>query len=147
MTIELLRADIASIKVDAIVNASQKQHVNGVGKVPVGNAVITTGGNVLCKFVIHAVGPREGEADAERKLRSATLAALERAEELAIGSVAFTSTRSGLFGMALEKSAPIMIAATLEFRRRSRSLQRVVYGLFGQEQYETFRRKLEELEA
>jgi O-acetyl-ADP-ribose deacetylase (regulator of RNase III) len=146
MTIELLRADIASIKVDAIVNASQHEHVDGVGKVPAGNAVITSGGNLLCKFIIHAVGPRPDDADADRTLRNATLSALERAEELAIGSVAFTSTRSGLFGMAIERSAPVMIKATLDFRRRARSLQRVIYGLFGPEQYEAFRKWLEELD-
>src|ERR1051325_5443397 len=88
MDIELLRADITSLKVDAIVNPTnpQLQHVGGIGRVlvreggeviqresaeigsvPVGEAVVTTGGNLLCKFVIHAVAPRMGEGDEQRK--------------------------------------------------------------------------------
>jgi O-acetyl-ADP-ribose deacetylase (regulator of RNase III) len=146
MRIELLRADISSIKVDAIVDASPKQHVDGVGNVPVGSAVITPGGNLLCKFVIHAIGPRPGDKDGESKLRSATLSALERAEELAIGSVAFSSSRKGIFGFPSHRCAEIMIGAAVEFRQRVRSLQRVVFCLFGAESYADFERVLRELD-
>jgi len=168
MDIELLRADITSIKIDAIVNPtnSQLQHIAGLGRVlvreggkiiqkesseigfvPVGTAIVTTGGNLLCKFVIHAVGPRMGEGDEDRKLRSATWAALQKAEELAIGSVAFPAMGAGVFGFPLARCARLMLGATLDFRPHARSLRRVVYCLFGQEAYDEFHRTLAELES
>lgn len=137
MHIELLRADITSLKVDAMVNESAP------GAVPVGQATVTTGGNLLCKFVIHASVPRPGEDNGEKKLRAATLSALERAEELAISSVGIPSIGSP--ALPLEEVARVMIQAALDFRTRARSLQRVVFCLFGAEAYETFDRVLREL--
>ena len=168
MLIQLLRADITSLKVDAIVNpaSSQLQHFAGLGRVvvreggeiiqkesseigpvPVGEAIVTTGGNLLCKFIIHAVVPRVGEGDEDRKLRSATWSSLERAEELAIESVALPAMSTGAFGFPYERSARIMLGATIDFRQRARSLRRAVYCLFGAEPYQVFDRVLKELEA
>lgn len=146
MNIELLRADISSIKVDALIYPSQKPHVDGVGEVPPGSAVVTSAGNLLCKFVIHAIGPRTDEKDQAKILRDATVSALERAEELAIASVAFMASRSEMFGFPIAFCAPVMLEATLAFRPRARSLQRVIYCLFSAESHESFRRALEELE-
>jgi len=146
MNIELLRADISSIKVDALVYPSQTRHVDGVGEVPSGSAVVTSAGNLLCKFVIHAVGPNSGDPDQEKILRDATRAALERAEELAIASVAFMSSKRGMFGFSIDFCAPVMLQATVAFRSRARSLQRVVYCLFGTEAYDNFRKVLDEVD-
>lgn len=165
MKIELLRADITSLKVDAIVNAANPrlQHMGGVagaivrqggkvieqessriGYVPVGNAVVTTGGNLLCKYVIHAVAPRMGEGNEDDKLRSATLSALQRGEELAVQSIAFPPMSTGIFGFPLERCARIMIGTMIDFRSRARSIKRVVFCLFGREPYEVFERILKE---
>src|SRR5438552_8141125 len=138
------------MKVDAIVNPSDSRlsHVAGIGKlivreggqlitkessmigfVPVGSAVATTGGNLLCKFVIHAVGPRMGEGDEDGKLRSATWSSLQRAEELAIASVAFPAMSTGVFGFPLERCARVMLGATIDFRPHARPPRNVVYCL------------------
>src|SRR5258708_14572715 len=88
MDIDLLRADVSSLKVDAIINpATASKPRAGVGAVPVGEAFVSSGGNVLCKFVIHAIVPRQGDGNEEAKLRSAIWAALKRVEKLAISSV------------------------------------------------------------
>lgn len=168
MDIELLRADITSIKVDAIVNPTnpQLQHVGGIGRVlvreggeviqresseigsvPVGEAVVTTGGNLLCKFVIHAVAPRMGEGDEDRKLRSSTISALQRGEDLAIASIAFPAMAAGIFGFPFDRCARVMLGATIDFRPQARSLRRAVYCLFGPEPYEVFARVLRELQG
>jgi O-acetyl-ADP-ribose deacetylase (regulator of RNase III) len=118
-TIEVVRGDLTVQQVDAIVNAanSRLQHGGGVagaivrhgGKtiqresdglapVPVGGAVVTGAGRLPCRFVIHAVGPRWGEGDEERKLRSAVVAALARAEERALASLAVPAISTGIFG-------------------------------------------------
>jgi len=146
MKIELLRADVSSIKVDALVYPSQSPHVDGIGEVPAGNAVISTGANLLCKFVIHAIGPRAGEENEADTLRRATTSALERAEELAIASVAFMSSKSGMFGFPIDVCAPVMLHATVAFRPRARSLQRVVYCLFSEASFESFQHVLAEVD-
>lgn len=140
MDIQLLRADITSLKVDAIVNPTSGESS------PVGTATVATGGNLLCKFVIHAVPPRAGEGDEDAKLRAATWSALERAEELAIESVGMPAMSAGPQGLPPERCARVMLGATIEFRSRAKSLRRVVYFLFGDESYTAFQRVLAELQ-
>jgi O-acetyl-ADP-ribose deacetylase (regulator of RNase III) len=132
MNIELIRADITSIKIDAIVNP---RPTGG----EVGTATVTSGGNVLCKFVITTVVPRPGEPDEARKLRDAIWAALHRAEELAVATVAFPAIAGD--------ASPIIVRTAVDFRAHARSLQRVVFCAFNQEIYEEFGRVLRELDA
>jgi O-acetyl-ADP-ribose deacetylase (regulator of RNase III) len=96
--IRLVQGDITGLKVDAIVNAANEQLILGggvagairkkggssiqeecdkIGSTFVGGAVITTGGNLKAKHVIHAVGPRMGEGDEDNKLRKATYNSLK----------------------------------------------------------------------
>lgn len=148
MHIQLLRADITSIKVDAIVNpASPHVQVAGVGVLPVGSAAATPGGNLLVKFIIHAVVPRMGEGNEDAKLRAATQSALEKAEELAVASVGLPAMATGAFGFTLERCARVMLGTAIDFRKRARSLQRAVFCLFGAEPYAVFQRVLQELES
>ena len=131
MVIELIRADVTSLKIDAIVNP---RPTGG----DVGTATVSSGGNVLCKFVINMIVPGPGEADEERKLRDAIWAALHRAEELAVASVAFPA----IAGATMR----VVLRAALDFRAHARSLQRVVFCAFSEETYAKFGRALEELD-
>ena len=132
MIIELIRADITSLKIDAIVNP---RPTGG----DVDTATVSSGGNVLCKFVITAVVPRPGEEDEERKLRDAMWSALHRAEELAVATVAFPA----MAGAATR----VVVRAALDFRAHARSLQRVVFCAFNEETHREFGRVLQELDA
>ena len=132
MNIELLRADITSVKIDAIVNPRSSGG-------EVGTATVTSGGNVLCKFVITTVVPFPGEEDEERKLRDAIFAALHRAEELAVATVAFPAVAGA--------PARVVLRAALDFRAHARSLQRVIFCAFSPEIHSEFGRVLEELNA
>jgi O-acetyl-ADP-ribose deacetylase (regulator of RNase III) len=129
--IELVRADVTSVKIDAIVNPRPSGG-------EVGTASVTSGGNVLCKFVITAVVPQPGEEDGERKLREAVWAALHRAEELAVASVAFPATAGA--------ASHIVVRTAVDFRAHARSLQRVVFCAFSEEIHEEFGRVLRELD-
>jgi O-acetyl-ADP-ribose deacetylase (regulator of RNase III) len=140
MHIHLLRTDTTSLKVDALVYPEE-----GPSETSEGRAVVTTGGNLLCRFVIHVKISPASEPDAEAKLRASTFAALERAEELAIASVGLPSVGSS-FGFSIEQAARVMLQATLDFRHRVRSLQRAVFCLLGAEEYATFERVLQELD-
>jgi O-acetyl-ADP-ribose deacetylase (regulator of RNase III) len=118
-TIEVVRGDLTAQEVDAIVNAanSRLRHGGGVAgaivrrggaaiqresdalaPVPVGGAVVTGGGFLPCRFVIHAVGPMWGEGNEETKLRGAVRSALARAGERSLVSVAMPAISTGIFG-------------------------------------------------
>ena len=141
MHIQLLRTDTTSLKVDALVYPEEAP-----ADLKEGRAVVTTGGNLLCRFVIHVKVAHADDAEADAKLRAATLAALERAEELAIASVGLPSIGAGPFGFGIERCARVTVAAAIDFRTRARSLQRAVFCLLGHEEYAIFARVLQELE-
>ena len=132
MKLELIRADITSLKIDAIVNPRSSGG-------DVGTATVTSGGNVLCKFVITAVIPLPGEENEERKLSDAIGAALHRAEELAVATVAFPAM-GGAAGR-------VVVRAALDFRAHARSLQRVVFCAFSEQAHDEFNRLLQELDT
>ena len=127
MEIELIRADITSLKVDAMVNPIESPFDE------------TPGGNLLCRFIVHVPAPARGD---EAALRGSTQRALERADELAVTSVALPAFWTAPAEAA--RCATVMIETTIAFGKRARSLQRVVYTLFGQPLFETFERTLKE---
>jgi O-acetyl-ADP-ribose deacetylase (regulator of RNase III) len=140
MQIRLLRADINSLKVDAIVAPSDPQALDA------GRALVVTGGNLLARFVIHVRVPNGDDDDADAKLIAATRMAVERAEELAVASIGLPAIATGPFGFTTERCARAMLPAALDHRTRARSLQRAVFCLFGQEEYGVFERVLGELQ-
>ncbi|HEU4888976.1 MAG TPA: macro domain-containing protein, partial [Thermoanaerobaculia bacterium] len=117
MEIQLLRADIASLKVDAIVAPSDPQS-------EASRDIVVTGGNVLARFIIHVRVPNGDDEDADAKLLAATRAAVDRAEELAVASVGLPAIATGPFGFTSERCARVMLPAALDHRSRARSLQR-----------------------
>lgn len=162
--LELLDGDITELDTDAIVNAANAQLVLGggvagairkkggpqiqaecdkIGGTFVGGAVITTGGKLRARHVIHAVGPRMGEGDEDRKLRNATLNSLKVADENRLKSIAFPAISAGIFGFPIERCAAIMLETTIEYLKGRTGLQRVVFCLFGRDSYQVFANQLE----
>ena len=134
--IRLVRGDITSRHVDAVVNASNsylehgggvaaaivrkggreiQEESNKIGFVPVGSAAITTCGKLPCKAVIHAVGPRMGEGDEDVKLRSAIRVSLMLASERKFQAIAIPAVSSGVFGFPKDRCAAILISESLNF--------------------------------
>lgn len=141
MLIELLRADITSLKVDAIAAPSPASALSQNGR-----ATVVTGGNLLARFVIEVPVPRGTEEDADAKLRDATREALEKADELAVATLGLPVLGKRSMGFTTERCARVMVKAALDFRARARSLQRTVFCLFGQEEHAAFESVLKELE-
>mgnify|MGYP003576571347 CR=1 FL=1 len=141
MEIQLLRADINSLKVDAIVAPSDPQSMEA------GRAVMVTGGNLLARFIIHVRVPNADDDDSDAKLAGATRAAVERAQELAVASVGLPAIATGPFGFTSERCARAMLPPLLDHRDRARSLQRAVFCLFGAQEYAAFERVLGELQS
>jgi len=92
--LKLLQGDITTLRCDAIVNAANsglqlgagvagairvkggptiQQECDRIGGCPVGDAVLTGAGDLPCRYVVHAVGPRMGEGDEETKLYNAAM--------------------------------------------------------------------------
>lgn len=162
--LELLDGDITELDTDAIVNAANAQLVLGggvagairrkggpkiqaecdrIGGTFVGGAVITTGGNLKARHVIHAVGARMGEGDEDRKLRDATLNSLKVADKNHLKSIAFPAISTGIFGFPIERCAKIMLGAAIEYLKGKTGLERVVFCLFGRASYDVFAMRLE----
>lgn len=165
-TLELIQGDITEMDTDAIVNAANsalqlgggvagairkkggpaiQQECNEIGHCPVGEAVITTGGNLKARHVIHAVGPRKGEGEEDEKLKKATLNSLRVADDNNLKSIAFPAVSTGIFGFPMDRCAEIMLTHTIEYLKGDTHLERVVFCLFGEEAFETFEQTLEKL--
>jgi len=170
-TIALTRGDITRQTVDAIVNAANsglmggggvdgaihraggpaileecKQIVAMQGKCPAGQAVITGGGNLAAKFVIHAVGPiwRGGASSEEEKLASAYRECLNLAAQYEVKTIAFPSISTGAYGFPVDKASRIAISTAREFCTGNNSLEEIRFVLFDERTYEFFKSALEE---
>jgi O-acetyl-ADP-ribose deacetylase (regulator of RNase III) len=161
--LELIQGDITEMKTDAIVNAANaalqlgggvagaikrkggpkiQEECDKIGGTIVGGAVITTGGNLKAKYVIHAVGPRYGKGDEDRKLKNATLNSLKLADEHSLKSIAFPAVSAGIFGFPKDRCAQIMLSNVIEYLKGSTNLERVVFCLFDSETLHVFENEL-----
>ena len=129
----LIHGDLTTQKVDAIVNAANERlrHGGGVaalilqrggkqinkesrewiekkGPVLHEQPAYTSGGNLPCKYIIHAVGPIWGSGDEDQKLRSAIYGSFRVADELSLSSIAFSAISTGIFGFPKKRAAEII---------------------------------------
>jgi O-acetyl-ADP-ribose deacetylase (regulator of RNase III) len=110
-----------------------KQIVARQGRLPAGKAVITTGGNLKAKHVIHTVGPvwRGGNKGEPELLASAYRESLKVAAESNLSSVSFPSISTGVYGYPLDQAARVALNAAITFLSESdTSLREVVFVLF-----------------
>jgi O-acetyl-ADP-ribose deacetylase (regulator of RNase III) len=161
--LELVRGDITEMQTEAIVNASNAQLVLGggvagairrkggpqiqkecsrIGPTFVGGAVLTTAGSLKARYVIHAVGPRMGEGDENGKLKNATLNSLKLADEKSIKSVSFPAISTGVFGFPIRRCAEIMLETSIKYLKGQTGIERVVFCLFTEADYEVFTNQL-----
>ncbi|MFX1523932.1 MAG: macro domain-containing protein [Promethearchaeota archaeon] len=161
--VRLVQGDITELVSDAIVNAANAQLIlgggvagairrkggltiqeecNKIGGTFVGGAVITTGGNLKAKHVIHAVGPRMGEGNEDEKLRNATLNSLKLLDEHNLKSIAFPAISTGIFGYPIERCSKVMIATVKEYLNRDTQINEVIFCLFTSSDYEVFDKEL-----
>lgn len=133
MELEVRRADITTVAVDAVVNAANETLAPGggvcgaihdaagpglaeecstLGPCPTGEAVATGAYRLPARWVVHAVGPvwRGGDAGETELLRSAYRRSVEVADELGARSIAFPAISTGIFGFPLERATAIAVA-------------------------------------
>lgn len=164
--IKLVEGNIALLDVEAVVNAANKnlilgagvagairkfggpsiqEECNKIGPIKTGEAVITGGGNLKAKWVIHAVGPVYGEGQEEDKLRNAILNSLKVASDKKIKSIAFPAISTGIYGFPIEKCSKIMLKVAMEFLEKNDHPQEIVFCLYGEEAYSVFEKSMDKL--
>jgi O-acetyl-ADP-ribose deacetylase (regulator of RNase III) len=157
--LELFQGDITEQDTDAIVNAANaalqmgggvagairrkggpkiQEECNKIGGTLVGGAVITTGGNLKARYVIHAVGPRWGEGNEDEKLKNATLNSLKVADQNNLKSISFPAISTGIFGFPMKRASEIMLRTTIEYLKGKTGLKKVTFVLYDTDSFKTF---------
>jgi len=148
--IRLVKGDITDLPIEAFVYYARPDLVLGAGfgtaisvrggpsiqeqlrklaPVATGDAVVTGGGNMKAKYIIHAVGPRFQEKNTEEKLRATTLSVLKRADEHGIKRLAFPAMGAGFYGVPLEVGAEVVLSTVDAYLRGQTGIEEVVFCL------------------
>jgi O-acetyl-ADP-ribose deacetylase (regulator of RNase III) len=150
-------ADITSETTDAIVNAANSSllggggvdgaiHraggpailaecrgiVNKIGSLPAGKAVITCGGRLHAKHVIHTVGPiyRDGQHDEAEKLASCHRESIRIADEQGLESLSFPAISTGAFGYPVSEAAPAAVSSAIDALNFAKCVSKIRFVLF-----------------
>ncbi len=125
-----------------------KQILARQGRLPTGKAVMTTGGNLKAKHVIHTVGPiwHGGDKEEAELLASAYRESLKLAAENKLTSIAFPSISTGAYGYPVEEASRIALKTVISFLQESTtSIKEVVFVLFGAQALEIYSSALDEI--
>lgn len=161
----LVNGDITKIDVDAIVNAANSSLMGGggvdgaihraggpsileecrnivarQGSCRTGEAVITTGGNLPAKFVIHTVGPiwNGGKKKEPEKLANCYRNSLQLALDNNIQSIAFPNISTGVYGYPKDLAAKVAVNTVSEFLRNNNGIEQVNFVCFDDENYNLY---------
>ena len=169
----LVQGDITLQRTDAIVNAANSSLMGGggvdgaihmvggpkileeckkivakQGRLPTGKAVITTGGNLPAKYVIHTVGPvwHGGANNEAQLLASAYSESLKLAEKNNLKSIAFPSISTGVYGYPVKQAAEVALQTVKSFlKNEARSIKEVTFVLFNSKIYDVYTSTLKDL--
>jgi O-acetyl-ADP-ribose deacetylase (regulator of RNase III) len=156
--IELIKADITLLRVDAIVNAANRSLLGGggvdgaihraagpelvkecatLGGCPTGGAKLTKGYNLPARYVIHAVGPRyrDGRSGEPELLAGCYRNSLRIAVENGLKTIAFPSISTGIYGYPVKEAAGIALREIRVFLESDRTLEKVIVVTFSERDY------------
>jgi O-acetyl-ADP-ribose deacetylase (regulator of RNase III) len=164
-TLRAIRADIATLAVDVVVNAANASLLGGggvdgaihyaagpelleacraLGGCATGDAKITPGFRLPARYIIHTVGPiwREGTRGERELLAACCRRSLELAAAHAVGSIAFPSISTGAFCFPLKLAAPIALATVQNFDFSQSALREVIFCCYSREDHAIYRKLL-----
>jgi O-acetyl-ADP-ribose deacetylase len=169
----LVQGDITKQTTDAIVNAANsslmggggvdgaihraggptileecKQIVAKQGRLPPGKAVITTGGNLPAKYVIHTVGPywQGGTSNEAQVLASCYKESLKIAEAKKLSSISFPAISTGAYRYPLDQAAKVALETVISFfKKEAVSLKEVRFVLFDTRTHTAYQISLQEI--
>jgi len=172
-SLSIIQGDITRQATDAIVNAANsglmggggvdgaihraggpaileecKQIVSRQGRLPTGQAVITTAGNMKAKHVIHTVGPiwRGGNQGEPELLASAYRESLKLAAANNLSSVSFPSISTGVYGYPVNEASRVALREIISFLSETSSVKVVVFVLFDSRTFEAYATALNEID-
>lgn len=112
--------------------AACRQIVGKIGSLPAGDAVITTGGNLAARHVIHTVGPiyRGGRSGEAEKLASCHRESIRLADKHKLNSLSFPAISTGAYGYPVAEAASVAISATIDALSAATHVIKVRFVLF-----------------
>jgi O-acetyl-ADP-ribose deacetylase (regulator of RNase III) len=170
--LSLIQGDITRQDTDAIINAANPGLMGGggvdgaihraggpsileeckkiradIGRLPTGQAVITTGGNLKARHVVHTVGPvwHGGTQREPELLASAYRESLKLAVGNGLKTVSFPSISTGVYGYPVRPAAHVALQAVADFLEEDDSLSQVVFVLYDSGTYRAYEEALREL--
>ena len=166
--IEVIKADITTLMVDAIVNAANESLLGGggvdgaihraagpdlleecrkIGGCPTGEARITKGYKLPVKHVIHTVGPiwRGGYKDEIDLLRNAYISSLKLATSHKVETIAFPNISTGVYGFPKKSAAEIAVNAVRNYLEKNKYPKKVIFVCFDEENLALYKEKLSSL--
>ena len=171
--LRIIQGDITKQSTDAIVNAANSSLMGGggvdgaihraggpaileeckrivarQGRLPTGKAVITTGGNIKAKHVIHTVGPiwHGGSKGEPELLASAYQESLKIAAENNLNSIAFPSISTGAYGYPVNQASKVALEAVITLISQGiTSIKEVVFVLFDSRTFDVYSSSLKEI--
>lgn len=167
-TLSIIQGDITRQGTDAVVNAANAGLAGGagvdgaihaaggpsimaecrkIGGCPTGQAVITTGGNLKARYVIHTVGPvyQGGMSGESALLKSAYLESLRLASARGLKSLAFPAISAGVYAYPAEEAARIALTTVMGYLEEHSDLELVRFVLFSRKMYDMFAGELKKL--
>ena len=163
--IKIIQGDITKIKVDAIVNAANTSLLGGggvdgaihreggkiileecmkirdkQGGCAVGEAVLTTAGNLPAKFVIHTVGPiwKDGNENEEQLLSNAYRNCLQIAIENNIETISFPNISTGVYNFPKDRAANIALSTVVDYLKPDHTIKDVIFVCFDKENFDIY---------
>lgn len=164
--VTLLRDDQTAMEVDAIVfyamenldigtgygTALQlrgglviKKECEAIGSIKMGEAVVTTSGEMKCGSIIHACGPKFLEPDMEKKLRECMQNTLKLANEKGMKTISFPPMGTGFYGVPLDMCATVMLDCIREAVNGDTSLEEITICVIDKPDFNAFKDKVEKL--
>jgi O-acetyl-ADP-ribose deacetylase len=173
-TVELIKGDLTDVETDAIVNAANSTLLGGGGVdgaihrmggpkileecrrtretewpdgLPTGNAVITSGGNLKAKHVIHTVGPvwMGGFHDEAKLLKQAYRNTLKLAVSKGLRTIAFPSISTGAYRYPVQEASCVALGTVKAFLLNEDKIEKVIFVLFNDAVYEVYSKTAESL--
>src|ERR1700739_2270233 len=129
--------------------AECRQIVGKIGRLPAGNAVLTTGGDLAAKYVIHTVGPvfRDGNHRESETLASCYRESIRLADEHGLTSLSFPAISTGAYGYPVNEAAATAIPAAVDALRYTKSVKLCRFILFDAADLRTFEQVAQQLQA